>query len=89
MPEQSHCACGRPVYRLCDFWLGIGERCDAPMCKAHTHQHGIVYLCGTRAGRDSIDYCPHHHAMHLAGHEWDYEGLRQRKRQQLAARKVG
>lgn len=35
--------------RLCDFPLGNGRTCDAPMCPA----------CATRTGEDA-DLCPNH-----------------------------
>lgn len=50
-PEHRCVTCGFSAYYLCDFVLGSGKTCDAPMCREHRHW--------VAPGRD---YC-HTHAL--------------------------
>lgn len=55
--------CSRTSTRECDYPLRgrkAGQTCNAPMCDAHSHQHG-VHPPGTKYAGDRIDYCPPHH----------------------------
>jgi len=33
-PRRQRCACGKPADLLCDWKLGDGKTCDAPLCAA-------------------------------------------------------
>jgi hypothetical protein len=35
-PRPKDCACGKPSTRLCDWIIGRGRTCDAPLCDACT-----------------------------------------------------
>lgn len=89
MPEQPRCACGKPATKLCDYWFGFEESCDAPLCERCTHQMNRIFLCGDSGClTDSIDYCPKHYTMDRLGKR-DAQGLArlQRSKLSLVARK--
>jgi len=59
-PPRAHC-CGISAF-LCDWPMGDGLTCDAPLCDAHARE----------VGRNR-HFCPDHHARHL--HEQPQLGL--------------
>jgi hypothetical protein len=49
--RRSKCRCGLTSSRLCDWKLGDGVTCDAPLCPACTHEPA-----------PNKDLCPEHAA---------------------------
>ena len=35
-PKPKNCGCGKPSTRLCDWIIGRGRTCDAPLCDSCT-----------------------------------------------------
>lgn len=54
-PKPKPCACGQPSRFLCDWKLGDGKTCDAPLCADSNIGPG----CANQVGRDK-HLCPEH-----------------------------
>ena len=54
--HSRNCSCCmRAADSLCDYPMGEGKTCDAPLCGDHA--------CVQGRRQDRIDFCPAHHAM--------------------------
>jgi hypothetical protein len=65
------CGCGRFAEYLCDWPMGRGKTCDAPMCEVHAISQGHARDNQLRLFDDpdpetEIHFCPTHDAMSRA-----------------------
>ncbi len=66
------CVCGTFSEHLCDYPLGNGKTCDAPLCPNHAIRIGQMpsnelRLADEEPDDDWIEFCPTHAAMHRNG----------------------
>ena len=70
----EHCSsCGVLAEFLCDFPMGRGKTCDAPLCVDHAIVQGRVPLNQPRLAVDEtgddemVHFCPAHHLIAKGG----------------------